>query len=67
MGKKRVGIISELVDSILKNVVDGKNIHDVHDLITMSVDYMKSDMNGNDTEYENLKNKIKDGYSNFIE
>ena len=67
MGKKRMGKVSEMIDSILKNMLDGKNIEGMHEILIESNQYMKDDMKDQSTEYEKLENKIKDRYSNFIE
>ena len=66
MGKKIMGKVSEMIDSILKNIVEGKNIEGMHEILIESNKCMKDDMNDLFTKYENLENKIKDRYSNFL-
>ena len=67
MGKERIGKISEMLDSILKNILDGKKIDDIHNVLLESHTYMKNDMAGHASDYDALENKIKERYSKFID
>lgn len=67
MGKEKIGKISEMIDSILKNILDGKKIDGIYDILIESYTYMKNDMDGQDSSYDTLENKIKEHYSKFID
>ena len=67
MNKKRIGKISDMIDSILKHIIDGKNIVGIHEVLIESNNYMINDMKDQGSGYENLENKIKEEYSDFIE
>lgn len=66
MGKTQIGEISSILDSILKQVIDGKMIDDVFVIIKQSTDYMKKNMRDDDFDLGTLKNEIKTKYSIFI-
>lgn len=63
MGKTQVGEISSILDSILKQVIDGKTINDVFRIIKQSTDYMQKNMQDDDFDLRIFKNEIKTKYS----
>ena len=67
MGKEKIGKISEMLDSILKNILDGKKIEGIYDVMLESHTFMKNSMSDQDSNYDDLENKIKERYSQFID
>ena len=67
MGKEKIGKISEMLDSILKNILDGQKIDGIYDVLLESHTYMKNDMTGQDSNYDALEKKIKERYTKFID
>lgn len=65
MGKTKVGRIAELIDSLLKNILEGNIIEDIRILLIESNDFMQNDMKDNDSGYEELEQKIQDICSKF--
>lgn len=56
-----------MLDSILKNILDGKKIDGIYNTLLESHTYMKNDMTGNDSDYDSLESKIKKHYLKFID
>lgn len=66
MGKKKVGKIAELIDAVLKHVLEGNTPKNIYSIMILSTQFMESDMQDSSTEYEKLKEKIENEFSNFI-
>jgi len=65
MDKVKVGRIAELIDILLKNILEGKNVTGIRTILIASNDFMQNDMKEISSNYEELEQKIQDLCSNF--
>ena len=66
MGKQRIGKISEMLDLILKNMLTGKEINGIYEVLLLSNDFMQNEMKEQDSRFEELENQINEQYSDFL-
>ena len=59
MGKTRVGKIAESVDAHLKEIISGKTINGIFNVLNDSNNFMKNEMKEETSGYEELEDKIK--------
>ena len=67
MGQKHMGDIASLNDELLKYIIDGNSLEGVYDILVESNVFMKSEMQGSNTNVEDLKQKIKTNYSKILD
>lgn len=67
MGKPGIGIIAALNNSLLDNMVEGKNIEGIFSTITESIDFMSNSMNGSEQKVDEIKQKIETKYSKYLD
>jgi len=67
MDKQNVGTVSLLNDKLLKQMIEGKSIDGILQIITESNDLMKQDMGGEKINAETLIHKINETYSEFLD
>jgi len=59
MGKEELGGLSSQLDDILKEMIQGKKIGGIFDILTESLHYMKNSMNESNCDLSQINNKIK--------
>ena len=59
MGKEELGILSSMLDGILKEMIQGKKNGGIFDILTESLFYMKNSMNESNCDLSQINNKIK--------
>jgi len=59
MGKEELGVLSSLLDGILKEMIEGKKIAGIFDILTESLNYMKNSMNEPNYDLSPINNKVK--------
>lgn len=67
MDKSNVGTISLLNDKLLKQIIEGKSINGILEIISESNELMKQDMKGNKIDANTLIHKINENYSEFLD
>ncbi len=67
MDKPKVGTISLLNDKLLKQMIEGKSINGILQIISESNEIMKKDMDGENVDAESLVHKINENYSEFLD
>jgi len=59
MGKEELGVLSSMLDDILKEMIEGKKNGGMFDILTESLHYMKNSMNEPNFDMSQINNKIK--------
>ena len=59
MGKEELGILSSMLDGILKEMINGKKNGGIFNILTESLHYMKNSMNETNYDLSEINNKIK--------
>ncbi len=59
MGKEALGVLSSMLDGILKEMIEGKKIGGIFDILTESLHSMKNSMNESNCDLSQINNKIK--------
>jgi len=59
MGKEELGGLSSQLDDILKEMIQGKKIGGIFDILTESLHSMKNSMNESNCDLSQINNKIK--------
>jgi hypothetical protein len=67
MGKPGIGIISELIDSLLNHVIEGKNIEGIFSIMIESTVFMSDSMTGSGQKTDEIKQKIETKYSKYLD
>ncbi|MCH7648866.1 MAG: phosphorelay protein [Thaumarchaeota archaeon] len=67
MGKKGVGEIAALNDTLMKKIIGGQIVEDIFEISIESIHLMKNLMNGSTTNIAELKAKLKTRYSEFFD
>ena len=67
MGKEKIGEIATLIDVLLNDILEGKRIDGIHSVLNESIFFMEHSIENNDTNYSELKQKIKTTYSKFLD
>jgi len=59
MGKEELGVLSSMLDGILKEMIQGKKNGGIFDILTESLFHMKNSMNEPNCDLSQINNKIK--------
>ena len=67
MGKENIGEIADMIDKILKHVLEGNDLDGVYEILLESNKFMKESMSGKNPNLEQLKQKIEANYANILD
>ncbi len=59
MGKEELGILSSLLDVLLREMIEGKKNEGIFNILSESLFYMKNSMNETNYDLSQINNKIK--------
>jgi len=59
MGKEELGILSSMLDGLLKEMIEGKKNEGIFNILSESLIYMKNSMNETNYDLSQINNKIK--------
>ena len=67
MGKPAIGVIAELIDSLLNHIIEGKNIEGIFPTMIETSVFMSDSMNGNQEKLDEIKQKMETKYSKYLD
>ena len=59
MGKEELGILSSMLDDLLREMIEGKKNEGIFNILSESLFYMKNSMNETNYDLSQINNKIK--------
>jgi len=66
MGKEELGILSSMLDDLLKEMIVGKKNEGIFNILSESLFYMKNSMNETNYDLSQINNKIKQFLSDSL-
>lgn len=67
MGQKKIGELASINDTLIKNILEGKNVTGIFDTIIQSHQLMKDLLNNSSIDAAELINKMKNKHSDFMD
>lgn len=66
MNQERIGRIAEMLDKLLKAVISGKTVPGLYPTVKKSCEFMRSEINGLQTDFEQIKAEIEKNHASFL-
>ncbi|MEM2785860.1 MAG: Hpt domain-containing protein [Candidatus Nitrosotenuis sp.] len=66
MNQERIGRIAEMLDKLLKTVISGKTVPGLYQTAKKSCEFMRSEINGVQTDFEQIKAEIEKNHASFL-
>ena len=67
MGKPGIGVVAVLINSLLDNIIEGKNIEGIFLTLIESTDFMNDSLNDSEQKVDEIKQKIETKYSKYLD
>ncbi|HWP78289.1 MAG: hypothetical protein AB1299_02485 [Thermoproteota archaeon] len=66
MNQERIGRIAEMLDKLLKAVISGKTVPGLYQTVKKSCEFMRTEINGVQTDFEQIKAYIEKNHASFL-
>lgn len=66
MHQERIGRIAEMLDKLLKAAMSGKTVSGLYQTAKKSCEFMRSEINGSQTDFERLAAEIEKDHASFL-
>lgn len=66
MHQERIGRIAEMLDKLLKAAISGKTVPGLYQTAKKSCEFMQSEINGMQTDFERLAAEMEKNHASFL-
>ncbi|MEW6043930.1 MAG: Hpt domain-containing protein [Thermoproteota archaeon] len=66
MNQQQIGRVAEMLDKLLKAAMSGKVVTGLYQTVKKSCEFMHSEINGTQTDFEQIKAEIEKNHASFL-